>query len=319
MWQDRQSRLLSEEIKAILSSSIGEAELYHLVQESLTQTGRVFNSKSKLRYYKPWPLLVLVLCEAISGKYKHALPAAAALQLRMAAGDIFDDIEDADSKDSIPTRYGITIATNIATTILTLAETAITRLKKKGIEDRVIVSVINTINSLCITACVGQHLDLSLASDTNLSEDMYFRITGMKSATQIECACQVGALLATTDQELVDNFSKLGNNLGMASQIANDIQGITSGIDLQKRRMTLPVIYALNQAKEDDRYQLELIFDRQSGPVIDLNKLKNMITNSGAIYYSIIKMELFKQKAVDILTKIKKKGINIERLKLFLE
>ncbi|MBN1692603.1 MAG: polyprenyl synthetase family protein [Dehalococcoidales bacterium] len=290
-----------------------------MVKESLTQTGRGFAIKSKTQNYKPWPLLVLVACEAISGKYEHALPAAAALQLHMAAGDIFDDIEDADSKDSIPARYGITIATNIATTILTLAEKAITQLKKKGIDDHVIVSIIDIVNSLCITSCVGQHLDLSLASNITLSEDMYFRIIGMKSASQIECACHVGALLTTTDQDLVDTFAKFGHNLGMASQIANDIQGITTGIDLFKKRMTLPVIYALNQANKEDRYQLKFIFSRQSGPITDLEKLRNMITNNGAIYYSIIKMELFKQQALDILTKIKEKGINIERMKLFLE
>lgn len=319
MWQDRQSRLLSEEIITILSSSIDETDLYHLVKESLTQTKRGFATKSKTQHSKPWPLLVLIVCEAISGKCKHALPAAAALQLRMAAGDIFDDIEDADSKDSIPARYGTNVATNIATTILTLAEKAITQLKKKGIEDHVIVSVIDTINSLCITACIGQHLDLSLASDNNLSEDMYFRITGMKSASQIECACHVGALLSTTDQELVDTFIKFGHNLGMASQIANDIQGVTSGIDLLKKRITLPLIYALNHANEEDRRQLELVFSRQTGPINDLEKLKDLLFNTGAIYYSIIQMELFKQQALDILTKMKEKGINIERLKLFLE
>ena len=55
-------------------------------------------------------------------------------------------------------------------------------------------------------------------------------------------------LLATENQQLINKFAELGSNLGISSQIANDIQGITRGNDITKRKITLPVIYALLSA-----------------------------------------------------------------------
>ena len=126
--------------------------------------------------YKPWYLLPLIVCEAISGHYEHAIPASAALQLFMAAGEVFDDIEDADASGSLSARYGSAIATNVATTLLILAERAITRLKGRGVADCVIVRVMDAVNSFYTTACAGQHLDLSLTSETTVSEDIYLRV-----------------------------------------------------------------------------------------------------------------------------------------------
>ena len=319
MRQDRQSKLLTDEIEAILSSSIDEDGLYYLIKESLTQTKRGLATKTKAIHYRPWPLLALIVCESISGQYERALPAAAALQLYMAAGDVFDDIEDADSIDSIPARHGVAVATNIATTILTLANKAITRLVRRGVTDHLIVRVIDIVNSLSSTACAGQHLDLSLSPNMAMSEDIYFKITGMKSASQIECACHVGALLATEDQELINIFTKFGHNLGVASQIANDIQGITCGRDLLKRKMTLPVIYALSQSDEEVRHKLEITFSKQSEAASDSKQIEDLLFRTGAIHYATIKMELYKQQALDCLCKAEEKGSNVERLKLFLE
>ncbi len=317
MREDRQAHLLRCEIDVLLAPLSDSANLYDLVKEPLTKAGRGLAAEGA--HERPWPLLPLIVCEAISGHYEHALPVAAALELLMAAGDVFDDVEDADSSESLSARYGSAVATNVATTLLVLAERAITRLEGRGVEDSVIVRVMDAVNSFYTTACAGQHLDISLAPELAVSEDTYLRVTGMKSASQVECACHVGALLANANQELVDIFAAFGHNLGMASQIANDIRGVTHGSDIMKHKITLPIIYALAQTNGQAHNQLESTLVKQSGPPPDSTKIKELLFLTGAIHYATVKMEFYKQRARDILAKAERAGVSMGRLKPFLE
>jgi geranylgeranyl pyrophosphate synthase len=269
--------------------------------------------------HRSWPLLPLMVCEAISGHYEQAVPIAASLQLLLASGDVFDDIEDADSSQSLSARYGSAIATNVATTLLILAERAITRLKTRGVSDCMIIRIIDAVNSYYTIACAGQHLDLSLSLEMASSEDIYFKVTGMKSASQVECACYVGALLATENQELIDIFTIFGHNLGMAAQITNDIYGITRGSDILKQKMTLPVLYALAQTNYQAHNQLERTFVNPSESEFNPAQIKDFLFRSGAIHYATIKMEFYKLLAQGSLFKAEKAGARVEQLKLFLK
>ncbi|MFB0523214.1 MAG: polyprenyl synthetase family protein [Candidatus Bathyarchaeia archaeon] len=317
MWQDRQAELLREEIAVFFAPLSDAPGLCDLVKEPLTKARRGLAPETM--HDRPWALLPLIVCESICGHYEHALPAAAALQLLMAAGDVFDDIEDADSSESLSVRYGSAVAISVATTLLILAEKAITRLKGRNVEDYVIVRMMDAINSHYTTACAGQYLDLCLATRIAVSEDMYLRVIGMKSASQVECACYVGALLANANQKLIDTFAKFGYNLGMAAQITNDIQGITRGSDILKHKITLPVIYALAQTDSQIRNQLQRAFGEQPETMPDHTSIKDLLFRSGAIHYATVKLEFYKQQALALLSKAEKAGASVERLKLFLE
>ena len=317
MWEERLFKLLREEVDAILVSLSGAADLNNLIKESLTKTDQ--ESAKESEYSHCWPLLPLIVCEAISGRYERALPAAAALQFLKAAAEVFDDIEDADSSESLSTKYGSAVSINVATALLILAERGITRLERRGVEPSTVVRAMDVINSFYSTACAGQHLDLTLTTKIAASEDIYLQVVEMKSASTVECACHIGALLATTNKELINTFTTFGHNLGMASQIANDILGITLGSDVVKPKITLPVIYALAQTDGKTHDQLENIFVKQSVAVPDPVQIKDLLLHSGAIHYSTIKMEYYKQWALDTLSKAEKAKINVGRLKQFLE
>ena len=317
MWQERQAEILREEIEAVLAPLSDVAGFYDLVKEPLTKARRGLAADTA--HGRPWPLLPLMVCEAISGHYEQALPASAALQLVMAAGDVFDDIEDADSSESLSAKYGAAMATNVATTLLILAERAIVRLKGRGVENYITLRVMDAVNSFYTTACTGQHLDLSFASDKPVSEDIYLRTTSLKSASQVECSCHIGALLANANQELIDTFTLFGHNLGMAAQITNDIQGITKGNDILRRTITLPIIYALTQTDGEARNQFESAFGKQSESKPDPVQIRSLLFRCGAIYYATIKMEFYKQQALDSLSEARGAGASVERLKLFLE
>ena len=317
MWQERQSELLGDEIEAILGYIKSVPGLYDLVKESLSEVQQVSTSQGTV--YRPWPLLPLVVCAAVNEEYEQALPAAAGLQFLRASAEVFDDIEDADSPTSLSARYGPSIAINIATELLILAERAITRLELRGVDNHTIIRVMDVINSHYTTVCAGQHLDLSLKTGTAISEDIYFNIVKMKSASAVECACQVGALLGNASEKLIGVFEKFGQNLGIASQIADDILGITQQNDIIEHKITLPVIYAFSQIDNENRCQLEKAFNQSHMPVAEPDKIRGLLFSSGAIQYATIEMELYKQRALDILSSIQGEGVNIEQLQLFLK
>jgi len=104
----------------------------------------------------------------------------------------------------------------------------------------------------------------------------------------------------------------------MASQIANDIQGIVSGRDILQKKVTLPVIYALGHGTNRTRTQLTFKLGKEYQSVSDTTEVKERLFRSGAIFYAMTKMEIYKHKASDILQDLEKTHLNTERLKSFL-
>jgi geranylgeranyl pyrophosphate synthase len=314
--QDEKSESLKKEIDNTISGLSETAGWMKLVKESLTQFETETAAGSTQRYR--WALLPLIVCEAISQQYERALPAAAALQLLRSAADIFDDIEDSDSQVSICAKYGNAISINLATGLVILAEKTLTGLTRKGVESNLAVNVIETVNDYYSRACAGQHLDLFLSPAEFSSEDVYLKVAYLKSASSIECACRTGTLLATSNPELVDKFTAFGQNLGMAAQIANDIQGTLIKNDIHKHKITLPVVFALDHSSEETHQILDTYFVKQREISQTVEQIRELITSSGAINYATFKMELYRQMAIEVLQGIEKTGIRTEELKVFL-
>ena len=319
MWHNTYLKLLQAEIDTLLLPASESTDLDNLLGE-LVHTVRHQHGDGEENFQtRQWSLLPLIVCESISGDYHQCLPAAATLHLLNTAAELFDDLEDADSSHSWLAKYGSAVAINTATVLLILAEKSVTQLKARGVEDAVTIEVMDALNSYYTTTCMGQHLDLTLTPEATNSEDIYFKVIGMKSASTIECACHIGALVSNADQDLIDYYSRLGYNLGIAAQIANDIEGITGGRDIETQKITLPVIYALRYTTGDSYDYLKNIFMRQGGTLINIQKVIDIIFGSGAIQYSVLQMELYKQKVFDSLSLIERKNVDVSQLKNFLD
>jgi len=146
MWQAKRAGLVNAEIDKLLASLSGADGLRDIIRKPVDEVA--FKVEGNLARHKPWYLLPMVVCEAISGDYEPAIPACASIQLFTAAGEVFDDIEDADSPDSVSARYGPAVATNAATTLIILAERAIARLRERKVADSLTVRVLDAVNFL---------------------------------------------------------------------------------------------------------------------------------------------------------------------------
>ena len=94
---------------------------------------------------------------------------------------------------------------------------------------------------------MGQDRDLQGKTST---VDDYWLTIELKTATAYAAACMAGAVVGTTDDALIRTCSKFGHHVGLALQVFNDLELIwmaTGATDLQMGKVTLPLIYALQQ------------------------------------------------------------------------
>ena len=101
----------------------------------------------------------------------------------------------------------------------------------------------------------GELLQLEKARRLDIDEAVYYEIIRQKTATLIAACCSLGACSVQPDTPHVETFRKFGELCGMAFQIKDDLFdygetqiGKPTGIDIKEQKMTLPLIYALNNA-----------------------------------------------------------------------
>jgi octaprenyl-diphosphate synthase len=100
----------------------------------------------------------------------------------------------------------------------------------------------------------GELVAIEKARRLDITEDIYFDIIRKKTASLIAAACASGAASVISDQPTIDQFYTLGEKIGMAFQIKDDLfdygelnVGKPRAIDIQEKKMTLPLIYTLQK------------------------------------------------------------------------
>lgn len=250
--------------------------------------------------------LSLVVCRALCGQAERAVPAAAALELFVAALDVLDDIEDGDTEYALLSANGQAQVTNAATALLMLAPLAIARSRSRGIDELTIARAMQAMAEAGTKACCGQHKDLEYEHSSSVSERNYLNMIRKKSATLVECAARLGAILAGADGPTTDSLGRFGQCLGMAAQITNDAEaiGLASSRkgDITSRKKTLPVIFAMGYAEETDRDWLADVYSSQT-PMDGRTeqRILDILRRSGAVHYSTVRAELFRKRAVKAL------------------
>ena len=116
-----------------------------------------------------------------------------------------------------------------------------------------------TIGRATNIVCSGELRQINSRGNFALSEAEYLDIIEAKTAELCACCCRLGAHYAGADAEMEESFDRFGRNLGIAFQIVDDLldvvgdedrAGKSLGSDLEKQKLTLPVIRLLAQSDE---------------------------------------------------------------------
>jgi octaprenyl-diphosphate synthase len=154
----------------------------------------------------------------------------------------------------------------------------------------------------------GELLQISKARRLDITEDVYFEIIRQKTASLIASCCGVGACSGGATQEMVQKAYTFGEKVGIAFQIKDDLFdygeaeiGKPLGIDIKEKKMTLPLIYALNHAPSTDRKRIINMVKNESHKPAKVREVINFVKQSGGIAYTEEKMKIYQAEAQQIL------------------
>lgn len=156
----------------------------------------------------------------------------------------------------------------------------------------------------------GELLQMEKARKLDIDENVYFDIIRAKTASLLASACAAGAFSATGDNAASETFRLFGEKVGIAFQIKDDLFdygedniGKPTGIDIKEKKMTLPLIYALQHADGATKRKIIYIVKNNSTDRHKVNEVIKYVQQSGGIGYAQRKMEQYKQEALAILHK----------------
>lgn len=154
----------------------------------------------------------------------------------------------------------------------------------------------------------GELLQMEKARRLDIEEDIYYEIIRNKTASLIAAACKAGAASVTTDENLIEKMHRVGELIGMAFQIKDDLFdygetdiGKPRGIDIKERKMTLPLIYTLLNADKSTKKWIINIVKNHNEDKQKVNELIKYIINHGGIEYTEKKMHEYKSLAYEEL------------------
>ncbi|WP_280405656.1 polyprenyl synthetase family protein [Nocardia brasiliensis] len=200
--------------------------------------------------------LVLAAATACSGSATAAAPAAAAVELVHNFSLIHDDVMDHDpirrGRPTVWRVWGTASAVVLGDALLALAMSTLARSSDVG------VLAVARLAEATIALCGGQYEDMAFEKSTVVRTTDYLAMARGKTGALTGCACALGALSAGGDDSMVALMNRIGCELGVAFQLADDVIGLWGdpqvtgkpvGSDLTRRKKTFPVLCALESEK----------------------------------------------------------------------
>jgi octaprenyl-diphosphate synthase len=154
----------------------------------------------------------------------------------------------------------------------------------------------------------GELLQIEKARKLNLKEDIYFEIIRSKTASLLSSACAVGAWSSTNDENLTERMRLFGEKTGIAFQIKDDLfdygnedVGKPTGNDLKEKKLTLPLIYTLNNISSFEKRKIIYIIKNENKNPEKIKYVLQKVVETGGIDYATKKMIQYRDEALAIL------------------
>jgi octaprenyl-diphosphate synthase len=155
----------------------------------------------------------------------------------------------------------------------------------------------------------GELLQLQKARKLNITEQDYFKIILCKTAALLSACTACGARSVTVDQEAIFMMKDFGENIGIAFQIRDDLldyegtglTGKTVGNDIKEKKITLPLIHALEQAPNSKKRHILGIVKNKKKTKSEINEVISFVSDYGGMDYAELKMNQYRDKALAII------------------
>lgn len=227
------------------------------------------------------PVLAMLAAELCQGDAAAALPYACAVEYIHTASLLHDDVVDnaliRRGKPSANAKWGNAVSVLVGDFFYCRASELL--VKSGNLE------ILDIISSAITRTTEGEVLEISKAGDVSISEDDYLQIIYHKTALLMAATCETGAALRPGFSQERAALRQFGDALGMAFQLADDVLdyvstdhqfGKQNGTDFKEGRLTLPLIYTLQEATPAERDRLKQLLSAKSihtSELADVNAL----------------------------------------------
>ncbi|MBK7213960.1 MAG: polyprenyl synthetase family protein [Bacteroidales bacterium] len=155
----------------------------------------------------------------------------------------------------------------------------------------------------------GELLQIEKARKLDIEESIYFEIIRKKTASLIASCCASGAKSVNASEEMIQKMHQFGEYVGIAFQIKDDLfdyeknldTGKPNGIDIKEKKMTLPLIYMLNNSTWIEKRRAMNIVKNHNNEPEKVAELIQKVNESKGIEYAVQKMKEYQSKAFDLL------------------
>ena len=154
----------------------------------------------------------------------------------------------------------------------------------------------------------GELLQIEKARGLDIDEKIYFDVIRQKTASLIASCCACGATSAGADDATVEKMRQFGEKIGIAFQIKDDVfdfgtddVGKPLGIDIKEKKITLPLIYALNKASYLEKKRIINLVKNHNDEPSKIAEIIRFVHSKGGISYAEQKMQTYQREAFDIL------------------
>jgi len=154
----------------------------------------------------------------------------------------------------------------------------------------------------------GELLQIEKVRRMDISEDLYFDVIRQKTASLIASCCACGAASAGADEETIEKMRLFGEKVGIAFQIKDDTfdfgtddVGKPLGIDIKEKKVTLPLIYALNRTSKAEKKRIINLVKNHNDEPLKIQQIIDFVNENEGVHYAEQKMSQYQQEAFDIL------------------
>lgn len=154
----------------------------------------------------------------------------------------------------------------------------------------------------------GELLQMEKSRNLNLDENVYYEIIKGKTASLLASSCAAGASTTFTDESTIEKLRLFGEKTGMAFQIKDDLfdygtadVGKPTGNDIKEKKLTLPLIYTLNNCDSATRKKIIYIVKNNNNDKQKVKFVIDSVVATGGIDYATKKMFEYRDDALKIL------------------
>jgi octaprenyl-diphosphate synthase len=296
-----------QRIKSPIASEF--EDFSRLFQESLSHTDGLLSQA--LTYIRQRsgkqmrPMITLLSAKNYGEVSDVTQNAALGLELLHTASLVHDDVVDESTERrgqlSVNASYNNKVAVLVGDFILSSA-----LLRVSLTNDQRIVQLLSELGR---TLAAGEILQLSNIQNQDISEDVYYQVINQKTAVLFESCCSLGALSSGASNEEIERAKVFGHNIGMIFQIRDDIFdyfdskeiGKPTGNDMREGKLTLPIIYALNNNSSQAMHTLAKKVKNGTINPDEIAVLIEFTKENGGIEYAERKMEEFAKMAKEYI------------------